>query len=139
MNAQPDGAIFKVGALIVQDGKLLVVRKRTADDRTEYIMPGGRKEGYETDQETIERELLEELQVRVISIEHFGSFDEIAVFENIPIHIEAYSVTISGTPVPSSEIKEYIWIDRDYAASGILLGSVLARHVVPRLSEAGHI
>lgn len=129
--------IFKVGGIIVIDGKLLVVRKVTPDNRVEYIIPGGRAEAGETHEQTLARELDEELGVVLTGVEHFGSFDEIAVFENIPIHMEVYYAKISGNPSPRSEIKEYVWIDRDYEKQGITLGSVLARHVVPGLIAKG--
>lgn len=83
-----DNTIFKIGAIIIRDRKLLVVRKRAPDNRAEFIIPGGRPEGIETHQEALARELEEELGVTLISMRHFGSFDDIAVFENVPIHIE---------------------------------------------------
>jgi 8-oxo-dGTP diphosphatase len=131
--------IFKVGGIIVNDGKLLVVRKVTPDNRVEYIIPGGRAERSESHRETLARELQEELGVKLVEMEHFGSFDEVAVFENIPIHMEVYYVNISGTPTPHSEIKEYVWIDREYESKGIRLGSVLAHHVVPGLIKRGRM
>ncbi len=130
--------IFKIGAIILNQGELLVVRKKTSNDSV-YIIPGGRTERNETHRETLERELKEELIVELVKMEYFGSFDEIAVFENVPIHMEVYKVVIKGVPRPSSEIKEYLWIDRAYKKRGILLGSVLARHVVPNLIEKGEM
>lgn len=49
--------IDKVGGIILRGKKLLVVRKRTKDNREEYIIPGGKREGNETDFETLKREL----------------------------------------------------------------------------------
>lgn len=133
MTANHQTGIFKVGGIIVNDGKLLVVRKVTPDNRVEYIIPGGRAEEGESHMETLARELREELGVELVELDHFGSFDEIAIFERIPIHMEVYYVSIRGTPMPHSEIKEYVWIDRGYETKGIKLGSVLAHHVVPGL------
>lgn len=129
--------IHKIGAIVLQDGKLLVVRKYTPDHRTECIIPGGRVEGSETHHQTLERELREELGVKLIGMKHFGSFDDIAVFEQIPIHMEVYTVAIAGTPEPRSEVKEYFWIGRNYRERGVRLGSVLERYVVPKLIERG--
>ena len=101
------------------------------------IIPGGRAEGDETHKETLRRELKEELRVKIVDMKYFGSFDETAVFENIPIHMEVYTINITGIPTPDSEIKEYIWIDRDYEKESIKLGSVLALHVIPGLVKLG--
>lgn len=129
--------IDKVGGIILHDKNLLVVKKYTKDNRPEYIIPGGKREGNETDFETLKRELSEEIQVDLVTIKSFGGFDDIAVFENIPIHIEVYFSTIVGTPTCDSEIKELVWIDKDYEKKGIKLGSVLSKFVIPKLIEMG--
>lgn len=129
--------IDKVGGIILQGKNLLVVKKRTKDNRQEYIIPGGKREGNETDFETLKRELAEEIQVDLVETRPFGGFDDIAIFENIPIHIEVYFSTIVGTPSCDSEIKELVWIDKDYEKKGIKLGSVLAKFVIPKLIEMG--
>jgi hypothetical protein len=59
--------IYKVGALLLdENSRLLVVRKRSVD-RLEYIMPGGKQNPGETDEETLSRELREELGITVTS------------------------------------------------------------------------
>ena len=98
--------IDKVGGIILRGKKLLVVRKRTKDNREEYIIPGGKREGNETDFETLKRELLEEIQVELFEMRPFGGFDDIAIFENIPIHIEVYFAETRGEPKCDSEIKD---------------------------------
>lgn len=129
--------IDKIGGIILCNRKILVVRKRTKDNREEFIIPGGKREGRETDFETLSRELAEEIQVRLISTQPFGGFDDIAVFENIPIHIEVYFAFIEGEPHCDSEIKDLVWIDKNYEQQGIKLGSVLGKFVVPKLIELG--
>lgn len=127
--------IDKIGGIILKDKKLLVVQKRTKDNRPEYIIPGGKREGKETDIETLARELKEEIQVDLKGVKPFGGFDDIAIFENIPIHIEVYIADIEGEPKCDSEIKSLVWIDRNYKDYGIELGSVLGKYVVPQLIE----
>lgn len=129
--------IDKVGGVILKGKELLVVRKGTKDNREEYIIPGGKREGNETDFETLKRELSEEIQVELIGTSPFGGFDDIAIFENIPIHIEVYIATTAGEPKCDSEIKDLVWIDKDYEQKGIKLGSVLGKFVVPKLVEMG--
>ena len=36
-----------------------------------------------------------------------------------------------------NEIKEAIWIDKDYKKNGIKVGSILGEHVIPNLVERG--
>ncbi|SFR67974.1 NUDIX hydrolase [Anaeromicropila populeti] len=126
-------SIYKVGGIILNARKLLVVRKRTVDDRAEFIIPGGKSEAGENDEETLRRELMEELNVALINMDSFGTFHDIAVFENIPITVSVYTCEIDGTICPMNEIKEYIWIDRDYEKKNIKLGSILSKYIVPEL------
>lgn len=121
----------------MEDKKILVVKKRAKDNREEYIIPGGKREGNETDFETLSRELKEEIQVELVTMAPFGGFDDIAIFEDIPIHIETYIAEIKGSPRCDSEIKEIVWIDKNYEDHGIKLGSVLAKFVIPKLVEMG--
>ena len=137
MDQRKSSSIPKIGGIILKERSLLVVRKITPGDRPEFIIPGGRQEPGESDTDTLRRELDEELGVTLLNATHFGSFDDIAIFENIPIHMEVYLTRIAGVLSPQSEIKEYLWIDRNYESHGHKLGSILAKHVIPKLMERG--
>ena len=39
--------------------------------------------------------------------------------------------------IEDNEIKEAIWIDRNYKEEGIKVGSILGEHVIPKLIERG--
>ena len=123
--------IDKVGGIILNDKKILVQRKR--NNRIECIIPGGKRENNETDFETLKRELYEELS----GTEFIGGYDDIAVFSNKPIHVQAYIATIKGKIKCNNEIKEALWIDRDYKKEGIKVGSILGNHIIPELIKRG--
>lgn len=123
--------IDKVGGIILKDKKILVQRKN--NNKEECIIPGGKRENSETDLETLKRELMEELNVELIDAVFFGGYDDIAVFSNKPIHVQAYLVNIKGKIVCNNEIKEAIWIDRNYKEKGIKVGSILGDFVIPEL------
>ena len=127
--------IDKVGGIILNDKKILVQRKK--NNRIECIIPGGKRENHETDFETLKRELYEELSVELISTEFIGGYDDIAVFSNKPIHVQAYIATIKGKIKCNNEIKEALWIDRDYNKEGIKVGSILGNHIIPELIKRG--
>lgn len=127
--------IDKVGGVILKDKKILVQRKN--NDREECIIPGGKREGKETDFETLKRELKEELDVELLEAEFIGEYDDIAVFSDKKIHVQTYLVQINGAPTAKNEIKEAIWIDRNYEQKGIKVGSILGKYVIPKLIEKG--
>ncbi|OOC08159.1 hypothetical protein B0293_04640 [Amycolatopsis azurea DSM 43854] len=131
-------AMQKVGAVIISNRKVMVVRKKN-EKQSECIMPGGRMEEGETQYECLVRELNEELKVDVGECEFVGTYRDIAVFEGVPLVIHAYHVEIKGTPRPSSEIKEYIWINTEFPASGLRVASIMARKVMPEMKRRGLI
>lgn len=104
--------IDKVGGVILKDKKILVQRKNNG--REECIIPGGKWEGSESDFETLKRELMEELSVRLIDTEYFGTYQDIAVFSNQQLQVITYLVKIEGEIQCNNEIKETLWIDRNY-------------------------
>ncbi len=127
--------IDKVGGVILKDKKILVQRKK--NDREECIIPGGKRKENETDFETLKRELQEELTVNLIGAEFLGGYDDIACFSNEPIHVQTYLAQMEGEIKCNNEIKEAIWIDKNYRKQGIKVGSILGEHVIPKLIEMG--
>ena len=123
----------KVAALVRDGDRILIVRKEVSG-RTEFITPGGKPMDGECQEETLRRELAEELSVKVCEIEWFGWFDDQATFENIPITMDVYEVKIQGTPTPSTEIVELAWIDPNCQGE-TPLGNLLKRGILPALKR----
>lgn len=126
-----DNRIDKVGGVILKDKKILVQRKN--NNREECIIPGGKREGMETDFETLKRELQEELSVELVKAEYIGTYQDLAVFSKKLIQVITYLTTIQGEIKCNNEIKEAIWIDRNYKDEGIKVGSILGEYVIPEL------
>ena len=82
--------IDKVGGIVIKDKKVLVVRKKTKENFLEFIIPGGKRESGETDLETLQREMQEEVNLKIIKTEYLGEYRDIAIFENIPIAMKVY-------------------------------------------------
>jgi 8-oxo-dGTP diphosphatase len=129
----------KIGAVIQDANRNLLVVKKNVPGRNTYVIPGGRPEGAETQMETLERELEEELGVRVTSATFFGTYEERSEFEDVPLVMTVFDVEIEGRPMPQSEIIDLLWIDRRYKERGISIGSVLAKHVIPKLITSGRM
>lgn len=123
--------IDKVGGVILKDKKILVQRKNNG--REECIIPGGKRKGSESDFETLKRELMEELSVQLIDTEYLGTYQDIAVFSNKQLQVITYLVKIEGEIQCNNEIKEALWIDRNYKELGIKVGSILGDYVIPEL------
>lgn len=133
-DAIPQNAIHKIGAAFVKDGKIVVVSKRGTE---EYIILGGTHDHSETHEESLRKEAAEELQLTLRKFTYLGRFADIALFEKVPIIMDVYLIDCFGEPYPDSEIKEYLWVDKDYDRSKTKLGTVLEKFVIPILTKKG--
>ncbi len=141
MEQKPD--IIKIAAAILNsEGKLLIVHHRGQDF---WISPGGKPEPGETHKQTLERELYEELRLKVVGEPVF--FHESPV-EVIPdgsgrtVKIFSYFVETEGKPEinPEDKIYEYAWISReDYENNKYVLATVMGKHTNPILIKQGKL
>ncbi|MEV3860668.1 NUDIX domain-containing protein [Streptomyces sp. NPDC050095] len=129
-----DHTVMKVvAAAVVEDGKLLVVSKRAAPDV--FYVPGGKPEPGEEPEETLVRELHEELGVVPGTLEPLAVVEETAALEGVPMHLTVFSTTLTGEPVPAAELSALRWTDgRD---PGLRLAPAVERHLLPLLRDRG--
>jgi 8-oxo-dGTP diphosphatase len=136
---QTDYDIYKSGAILLKNKKLLVTRSKGKDV---FVAPGGKLEAGESPVEALVRELDEELQIGIKEedLEDFGSFYAIAAgSDNRKLRMDVFIVNKwSGELLPNNEIEEMIWIDST-ANSDIQIGSIFEHEVIPKLKELGLI
>lgn len=129
--------IDHIAALIFDDCKnLLVLRKKTKENRKECILPGGKREGIETDEETLIRELREELGAEIQELKYYKTYYDKAVFEKgEDFKQTTYIVTLKNRKCISvkNEIKEMLWINVDYEEKGIKCNPTLKLKIIPDL------
>ena len=126
---------YNVGGIVLDDKNLLVVRKKNT--REECILPGGKRIDNEDDFDTLKREFLEELNVTIKSFNFFGSYNHMEIFSDKMFHMEAYFVEFDGLLKCDNEIKEFLWIDRNYKENGILVSHMLEDNIIPELIKRG--
>ncbi len=104
--------IDKIALLYCKNGKILSTRSKGKD---KYYLPGGKREGAETDLETLVREIKEELSVDIVpgTASYYGTFEAQAhgKAEGVIVRMTCYTAELSGTPSPDSEIAEIVWLD----------------------------
>ena len=112
--------IDKIAWIQLSDSRILSTRSRGKDV---YYLPGGKREAGETDLDTLVREIDEELAVSIDAgtARHLGTFQAQAHghAEGVTLQMTCYTADHHGTPAPSSEIEEVIWLsyrDRDRVA-----------------------
>ncbi len=99
--------IDKIAYIHTQNGKVLMSRSK---GKTKYYLPGGKREIGETDEETLIREISEELNVKItpLSIQYMGTFKAQADghAEGVVVKMTCYRADYEGDMKPSNEIEE---------------------------------
>lgn len=117
----PRPCIEKVGAAIFINDKLLLCRKKdiVGAITTELIIPGGRKQGGETDVQTLQRKMDEELNV-LIDFNQPGNFPSFLGVYKAPaaglpgtdVRIWLYEVSVDQSYSCGRDIAEFVWVGR---------------------------
>ncbi|MFC8428240.1 NUDIX domain-containing protein [Streptomyces sp. NPDC057253] len=99
----------KVAWVLVRGGRVLVTRNRGVDL---FYFPGGKREPGESDDETLMREIDEELQSRIdtSTMTHVGTFETHRDHDGHPeFRMICYTAEYEGPLLPSREIAESDW------------------------------
>lgn len=103
--------IDKIALLHIENKKILSTRSKGKDA---YYIPGGKREGDETDIRTLVREIKEELSVDIIpeSARLYGVFSAQAhgKSEGIIVQMTCYTASFEGEIRADNEIEELRWL-----------------------------
>lgn len=137
----PERPIVGVGAVIVDDGKVVLVKRKYEPLKGQWSLPGGMVEIGETLETALAREMLEETALRVEVGPVIEVFDRIMHDEERRVRyhfvlIDYLCWPVAGTLQAGSDVEEAIWAQParlgDYAltekaTSVIARGLTLAR------------
>jgi 8-oxo-dGTP diphosphatase len=113
----PERPLIGVGALIVQDGKVLLAKRGKPPLQGDWTLPGGLVETGETLVDAVKREVLEETALSIDIGDVAGVFDRI--YPDAEGKVEYHYVLIDylcsvarGDAVAGSDIDEVRWFTR---------------------------
>ncbi len=123
-----------VAVAAVQRGRLLVVSKKAAPEV--FYLPGGKPETGESPEETLARELREELGVAPLETSLLGEVEDMAALERVPMRMTVFTARLAGSPKPAAELAALAWTD---GCDGYVprLAPAVRNHVVPLLLQRG--
>lgn len=102
--------IDKLAYIYLKDNKVLETLSRGKDI---WYIPGGKREGDETDQEALIREVKEELDIDLLleTIQHYGTFEAQAHGkpEGTAVRMTCYTANFTGELTPTSEVEKMAW------------------------------
>jgi ADP-ribose pyrophosphatase YjhB (NUDIX family) len=102
-----------VGAVVVHEGRLLVVRRGQEPGRGLWSVPGGRVEAGETLAAACEREVFEETGLRVRAGELVGRVERAAPGGRVYVIDDlACAVDGDGTPIAGDDADDARWVTR---------------------------
>ena len=103
--------IDKIAYLYLENRRILSSRSKGKDT---FYIPGGKREGNETDLETLAREVKEELAVDILpaTAKLYGIFEAQAhgKAEGVVVRMTCYTAGFTGCFRASSEIEELRWL-----------------------------
>lgn len=102
-----------VGAIAVQDERLLLIRRGTGPAAGQWSIPGGRVEAGETLAEAVVRELAEETGVEGVCDRLVGWVERIGEHHHHVILDFAVTVLDTGAPRAGSDAAEAEWVPLD--------------------------
>ncbi|HMG56635.1 MAG TPA: NUDIX domain-containing protein [Kofleriaceae bacterium] len=106
--------IDTVALLHIRDRKVLVARSRGVD---RWYLPGGKREPGETDEDTLRREIREELSVEIRSdtLDHVGTYEGVAHGQRpgTLVRMACYAARWTGELAPGSEIEQLEFLGFD--------------------------
>ncbi|MGV9673861.1 NUDIX hydrolase [Nocardia sp. NPDC003482] len=136
MRTEPSRRLIDTVAwVLIEDGRILCARPRGKDV---FYIPGGKREGGESDSQTLIREIDEELTVALIAdtIAHVGTYEAETPGGGELVRMACYTAEHTGTITASSEIAEIAWFtyaDRDRVppVDRVLFDDLVARGLLP--------
>jgi 8-oxo-dGTP diphosphatase len=104
--------IDKIAFIEIQNGKILSTKSK---GKTKYYIPGGKREQGESDEQTLIREIVEELSVAIVpdTATYIGTFSAQSdgAKEGIRVIMTCYTAKYIGHLKANSEIEKIKWLN----------------------------
>jgi len=125
--------IHKIAAVVIRDNRFFMVRKRGKDIWTSL---GGHPEDNETEEESLLREIQEEVHCDASIVRKLGDFYAKAAHDDAIVKLSTYLVELQGEPkLDDPELEESQFVPSNYKELGIKLPASIEEQVLPYCVE----
>lgn len=104
--------VDKIAFIEIKNGQILSTKSQ---GKSKYYIPGGKRESGETDEQTLVREIMEELNIRIDNntIGYVGTFkaQSDGAKKGVIVKMTCYKAEYDGRMEPTSEIEEIRWLN----------------------------
>jgi len=126
--------IHKIAAVVIQDNKFLMVRKKGKDIWTSL---GGHPEEGETEEQALLREIQEEMGCGAKIIKKLGNFEAPAAHDDAVVRLSTYLATLEGAiHFEDPELEEYRFFGKEELEQ-IKIPDSIKNGVLPHCLENG--
>jgi 8-oxo-dGTP diphosphatase len=123
-----------IAAAVLDRRGLLLVSKRAAPEV--FYLPGGKPEPDEAPLDCLQRELAEELGVKIVAAEPFTEVRAPAALEGVEMWMTVFLTRLAGVPAPAAEIAALRWWPE---SPRLGLAPAVRDWVIPRLRAADRL
>ncbi|MBU2542875.1 NUDIX domain-containing protein [Patescibacteria group bacterium] len=103
--------IIASGPVIIENGKVLLDKEQKSYGITNWLFPGGKKEGDKTHEETCRREVMEELGIEIKIIKQLETIERDK--DNVHWILHHFLAERIGEIKIGDDVIEYGWFDID--------------------------
>ncbi|NND85632.1 MAG: NUDIX domain-containing protein [Acidimicrobiia bacterium] len=115
--------VIGVGAVIVEDGRILLVRRGKAPAEGLWAVPGGRVEPEETIRDAVVREAAEETGLRV-EVDDLAWTGRISASGHDYLLFDFHARVVGGTLAAASDAADARWVPLDEVADLPVVGAM---------------
>ncbi|WP_432564450.1 NUDIX hydrolase [Kineococcus sp. SYSU DK003] len=124
-----------VAAAVLVDQRLLTVSKTAAAHV--FYLPGGKPDAGESPEQTLARELSEELSTTAVDVQPYLVVQAPAALEAVPMRMTVYRCGLAAPPRLAAELADCRWITGAGLQAPDVLAPALHDVLVPRLVRDG--
>jgi 8-oxo-dGTP diphosphatase len=111
VNKKQESRPLSADAIVIREGKLLLIKRNSPPFKGRYALPGGHLEHYETVEECVAREVFEETGIHVKPLGVIGVYSDPKRDPRGTVSVAYLCAYESGTAHGGTDAERAVWVD----------------------------